>query len=435
MLDALSSVLIEIGPDDRILRWSAVAEATLGLAAGAAIGRPFSACGTALSQPRVVAALAQCRSERRSVRLEDLPYTRSAGRPGFLGLTVYPVHDGPRSSGRLLVVGQDVTERRLLEHQLGEAQKLESIGQLAAGIAHEINTPTQFLGDNARFLRDAFRDLHALLEKYAALLTASRAAGVMTEQVAELEAAIKRLELDYLVVEIPKAIEQSLEGVQRVAKIVRAMKEFSHPGGEERQEVDLNRAIESTVTVARNEWKYVAEVVMDLDPGLPLVPCLPGEINQVILNVLVNAAHAIADVVGDGVDQKGTIRISSRRAGDWVEIRVRDTGTGIPEEIRARVFDPFFTTKEVGKGTGQGLAIAHTVVAKKHGGTITFETAAGQGTTFIIRLPLTTASSRPEPQRGATSESGAGTTGRSEPPAAVSVPSEPQAAERERSGA
>jgi signal transduction histidine kinase len=368
--------------------------------------------------------------------LEDLPYTRSAGQSGFLGLTVHPVHDGTRSNGRLLVVGQDVTERRLLEHQLGQAQKLESIGQLAAGIAHEINTPTQFLGDNARFLRDAFRDLQTLLEKYAALLTASRAAGVMTEQVAELEEAIKRLELDYLVDEIPKALEQSLEGVQRVAKIVRAMKEFSHPGGEERQEVDLNRAIESTVTVARNEWKYVAEVVTDLDPGLPLVPCVPGEINQVILNVLVNAAHAIADVVGDGPDKKGTIGIGSRRDGDWAEIRVRDTGTGIPEEIRARVFDPFFTTKELGKGTGQGLAIAHTVVVKKHGGTITFETAEGRGTTFIIRLPLTPNSPEPERQRGAAAaEPGAATAGRSEPRTAVSDPSAPQAAVRERSGA
>ena len=284
--------------------------------------------------------------------------------------------------------GQDASARPQYEAQLVHAQKLEAIGQLAAGIAHEINTPTQFVGDNTRFLQDAFRDLLVLLERYAGLLDAARCGTTTPAQVAELEAALKAADLDYLCAEIPVAIQQSLDGIQRVSSIVRAMKDFSHPDTGEFKPLDLNAALENTLTVARNEWKYVAEVVTDLDPNLPLVPCLPGDINQVVLNVLINAAHAIADALGDQAGAKGKITIHTRCAGAWAEIRIGDTGTGIPESIRTRVFDPFFTTKDVGKGTGQGLAIARAVVVKKHHGTIAFETEVGRGTTFIIRLPL-----------------------------------------------
>jgi signal transduction histidine kinase len=182
--------------------------------------------------------------------------------------------------------------------------------------------------------------------------------------------------------------------VERVATIVKAMKEFSHPGSAEMKAVDLNHAIESTLTISRNEWKYVADTATEFDPHLPVVRCLPGEFNQVILNLVVNAAHAISDVKTRG-RQKGRIIVTTRRDGDWAEIRVRDTGTGIPEAVRGRIFTPFFTTKEVGRGTGQGLAIAHTVVVKKHGGTLDFETEEGKGTTFIIRLPIDGAPPKP----------------------------------------
>jgi len=275
-----------------------------------------------------------------------------------------------------------------LQSQLAQAQKLESIGQLAAGIAHEINTPTQFIGDNTRFLQDAFGDLRGLLVKYAQLAEAGRTGSVTPEILADVDAAAKEVDLDYLNEQVPLAIAQALEGVGRVANIVRAMKDFSHPGGEGMEVVDLNRAIESTITVARNEWKYVAEMVTDFDPALPFVVCQIGDFNQVILNIVINAAHAIAGVVGDGAAGKGTITVSTRRDGDWAEIRIRDTGTGIAPEHRSKVFDHFFTTKEVGRGTGQGLAIAHAVIAEKHGGTITFETETGKGTTFVIRLPI-----------------------------------------------
>lgn len=278
--------------------------------------------------------------------------------------------------------------RRMMEVELRQAQKLESIGQLAAGIAHEINTPTQYIGDNARFLLDAFGDLKKTLDMYAVLLQDAKANSLNQERLLELERFVQNADISNLSNDILQAIEQSLEGVGRVAKIVRAMKDFSHPGTNEKIPMDINRAIDSTITVARNEWKYVAEMVTQFDPDLQPAHCLPGEFNQVILNIIVNAAHAITDVVGGAANCKGTITVRTRQDGDWAEIHIGDTGTGIPEHARKKVFDPFFTTKEVGKGTGQGLAIAHSVVVDKHGGTIHFETESGKGTTFIIRIPI-----------------------------------------------
>jgi len=282
----------------------------------------------------------------------------------------------------------DITERRVLESQLRQAQKLESIGQLAAGIAHEINTPLQYVSDNTRFVQDGCRELTAMMGKYRELLEANRHGDLSPQLMDEVEAMIEESDIEYLMTEIPQAIEQSLEGAGQVTKIVRSIKEFAHPGVAEKQAADLNKAIESTITVARNEWKYVAEMTTDFDSHLPLVPCLLGEFNQVVLNLIINASHAIGDVVGDGAKGKGQITISTRHDEKWAEIRVSDTGSGIPDGIRTRIFDPFFTTKAVGKGTGQGLAISHHVVVEKHGGQIAFESQVGQGTTFIIRLPL-----------------------------------------------
>jgi signal transduction histidine kinase len=282
----------------------------------------------------------------------------------------------------------DITERKLMESQLLQAQKLEAIGQLAAGIAHEINTPAQYVGDNTRFLQDSFTEILGLLQRHNRLLAEARLAGLCPALTSEIDSAARSADVEYLTGEVPRAIEQSLEGIERISGIVAAMREFAHPDTDERAPTDVNRAIQSTVAVARAEWKHVAEVKMDLDDNLPLVPCLPGRFNQVILNLLINAVHAIGSVVGDGSQGKGELAVSTRRDGDSVEIRVSDTGPGIPEGIQSRIFDPFFTTKDHGVGTGQGLAISHDVVVKKHGGTIAFETEEGKGATFIVRLPI-----------------------------------------------
>jgi PAS domain S-box-containing protein len=279
-------------------------------------------------------------------------------------------------------------ERQMMEAQLRQSQKLESVGQLAAGIAHEINTPIQYVGDNMRFVQESFTGLTRLLQDYHALAGAVRANLSTRDALARVDAACREADLDYLNREIPLALKQSLDGISHVANIVRAMKDFSHPGSTEKTPTDLNTALQTTIIVARNEWKYAADLETDLAPDLPLVPCQPGEFNQVILNLIVNAAHAIGDVVKLRPGTKGKIRVSSRREGDWAEIRVADTGGGIPEAVRPRIFEPFFTTKEVGRGTGQGLAIARATIVKKHGGTLTFDSVIGEGATFIIRLPI-----------------------------------------------
>jgi len=293
----------------------------------------------------------------------------------------------PTATG-LLIAFHDVTEKHAIEDQVRSAQKMEAIGQLAAGIAHEINTPIQYVGDNLVFLKESWDHVGDALS--AAQRLRDKAVNVNSDiaACAEFDASVKSADLPYLREEVPSAIEQSLDGIERVAKIVRAMKEFSHPGLEQKQAVDLNKAIEATVTIARNEWKYVADVELKLDPDLPLVVCLAGEMNQVLLNLLVNAAHAIAEARQQGSKSKGIITISSRHDGSWVELSIQDSGTGIPQHIRDKVFDPFFTTKEVGKGTGQGLTLAQTVVVKKHSGQIWFDTEPGKGTTFFVRLPL-----------------------------------------------
>ena len=287
----------------------------------------------------------------------------------------------------ILVLVRDRTEQERMEMELRQHNKLEAIGQLAAGLAHEINTPAQYIGDNIRFLKDAFADLTWLLTKHESVRPEIESSLHSNNLVEQCTTKMRRIDLDYLLEEVPPAIDQALDGVGRVSRLVSAMKEFSHPGGGEKAPVDLNRAIANTLTVATNEWKYVAEVATDYDQSLPQVPCLAGELSQVRLNLIVNAAHSIADAVGAGSGKKGTITIQTRKCESWAEIRIQDTGTGIPEAIRARIFDPFFTTKEVGRGSGQGLAIARSVIVDKHGGTIDFETEVGRGTTFIVRLP------------------------------------------------
>lgn len=277
---------------------------------------------------------------------------------------------------------QQMEERARIEQELRLAQKLESVGQLAAGIAHEINTPIQFIGDNLRFVADTV----AQLEPVYAAMEVLQAAAAERPEAQELARAIEAADLAYARGEIPNAVAQGLEGVDRVATLVRALKEFSHPDAAESAPTDLNQAIRTTLTVARNEYKYVADVVTDLDPGLPPTPCHVSEFNQVVLNLVVNAAHAIADVQKER--GRGTITVSTRRDGAWTEVRIRDTGTGIPDHIRERIFDPFFTTKPVGKGTGQGLYLARSIIVERHKGVLSFESAFGEGTTFIIRLPL-----------------------------------------------
>lgn len=276
------------------------------------------------------------------------------------------------------------------DQRLAQAQKLESVGELAAGIAHEINTPIQYVGDNARFVQEACNDINGVLIECQKLIEAIDSGNNAKQATEDLRSAMEDADIEYLSEEIPSAITQTLEGVDRVSRIVRAMKEFSHPGVSEMTLTDLSNAIQNTVMVARNEWKYVADLKTDFDPDLPGVPCLPGEFNQVILNMIVNAAHAIGDSLGSTPESKGKINISTKATETHAQIRIADSGQGVSPENIDRIFKPFFTTKAAGKGTGQGLAIAHSVIVEKHQGTIDVTSELGKGTCFTIQIPLQT---------------------------------------------
>jgi len=285
-------------------------------------------------------------------------------------------HDGSRS---LILNARDVSERRRLELELRHAQKLESVGRLAAGIAHEINTPIQFVGDNTRFLAEGYEAMLKLVLTYRDALGELPAEDPSGPR-AVVAAVENETDVDFLAEEIPPAIRESLDGVARVAELVRAMKTFSEPG-HERQQVDLNQTLRTVLTVAGGQLRDVAEVTCDLQ-DLPLVTCHAGDVSQVFLNLLVNAADSIRDT-----GRRGRIALTSRVAGERVVITVSDTGTGIPESIRLRIFEPFFTTKDVGLGTGQGLHLAWTVVQEKLGGTLSVASEVGVGSTFTISVP------------------------------------------------
>jgi len=280
----------------------------------------------------------------------------------------------------------DVTEKRRLESELAQAQKLESVGRLASGIAHEINTPVQFVSDNLSFLRDAMNDLMPLLTGYTAMRTSlSQGVTPSSASLETLEALELRADLAYLNLELPRAVSESLEGLRRVSTIVRSVKTFAHPEGGQMVMADLNEALSSTLTIARNEYRYVADIETQLSP-VPQLVCHIGELNQVFLNLLVNASHAISDLHAK-TGTRGVIKVKTRCEGDVVAVSICDNGGGIPPAIQHRIFEPFFTTKAVGKGTGQGLAMSRSIV-DKHGGTLSFESEPGLGTTFTLRLPL-----------------------------------------------
>lgn len=281
---------------------------------------------------------------------------------------------------------QSEEERKRIEIELRQAQKLQSVGLLAGGVAHEINTPLQFIGDNLEFLRGALVDLTSFIETCREAQRGLEADEPAVEVAKRIAAAVETSDLDFSVPRLPKALDRVVEGLGRIGEIVSSLKLFASPDRPGWAAIDLNQAIASTLTVAHSRCTPVAEIETDFG-DLPLIMCHPGGINQVILNLVLNAADAIARVV-KGTDQRGKITIRSRRADDQAVVTVTDTGAGVPEEIQDRIFDPFFTTKDVGQGTGMGLAVARFVVCEEHHGQLTFETEMGRGTTFDLRVPL-----------------------------------------------
>jgi PAS domain S-box-containing protein len=384
ILAAIPSILIGIEMDSTVTVWNRAAESIFGLPSESAVGRRINEVQVAWDSEAVRSLVEACLVGATIAKNDAIAFTRLDGRAGILGVTAIPLFGACAELIGVLFFASDRTERLAAERHLMQAQKLESIGQLAAGIAHEINTPTQYVSDNTRYLLQAYHKATPILMAFKELLED----GTMQDPRIQLGRELwTQNKMDAVLKSAPEAINESLEGLDRIATIVRAMKEFSHPGGVEKSPTDINHCIETTVAVARNEWKYVSKVELKLDPELPMVPCLAGEFNQVILNMLVNASHSIADRVGNS-GEFGLITITTTRGVEEVRISVSDSGMGMAPAVRDRIFDPFFTTKEVGKGTGQGLALAHDVIVHRHGGQIHVESELGVGTTFILVVPL-----------------------------------------------
>lgn len=370
--------------DGRIVDCNAAAARMLGFDA------PADLIGTSMidryPDPAARAALLERVASARIISDLERPLLRKDGGSIWVLSTVTMIDagDGDPTYDSTMI---DVTDKKQLEQALAHAQKLEAVGSLAAGIAHEINTPVQFVSDNTQFLKEAFQSATTMVadtDRLVASVLATDPTHAVAEEIASARAAA---DWDYIVTEAPKALAQMQEGLARVAKIVAAMRAFSRV--EQTGDVtsaDMNMALDTTLTIARNEFKYVADVHTDYG-ALPPVACRLGDMNQVFLSLIVNAAHAIDDVVR-GTDVRGRIDIRTRYQDGWVSIEVADTGAGIPTHLRDKVFNPFFTTKDVGGGTGQSLALARTIVVDGHGGMLTFESEAGKGTTFCIRLPV-----------------------------------------------
>ena len=380
LISAINSMLIGLNEDNKVNLWNAKSETMFGLSSADAIGRVFTELPINWEDSDKINQNVNAQGKR----FEAVFYDQS-GQYRIVGMSSFLVSDEGDYKGNL-VIGTELTENRALESQLQQAQKLESVGQLAAGVAHEINTPMQYIGDNLDYIEKKVGQLTPVMDSLQNIIQLDGEASA--ETLSELQAVAKKIKTKNYVDDLLDAITDSRDGVQHVSKIVRAMKEFAHPGQEEKTPVDVNRALESTIAVSTNEWKYVAEIERNFDESNPLVSALPVELNQVFLNILVNAAHAVSDVTEAGASGKGRIIVSTKLLDDAVRISIADSGSGIPDDVKARIFDPFFTTKEVGKGTGQGLSIAHSVIVSKHAGRLLCDSVPGEGTTFTIEIPI-----------------------------------------------
>ena len=373
MIDLIPAFIYAKDVGSRFIAMNTALARNMGTDASEAIGKTdFDFHSPELAKKFYADEQALIKSGTAIIDLEEPGFDAQTGMARTVRTSKVPLRDENGEVIGIIGVGFDITERKVAEQRLAAGEHLESIGRLAAGVAHEINTPIQYLNDSVYFIRDAMQDLLAHNAKLIAMLP----------EPPEPDEDIEDLKTD-----LPPALDRVVEGLARIAEIVRSMKEFSHVDQREMARVDLNRAINSTLVIARTEYKYCADLETEF-ADLPLVTCHGGQINQVVLNLVVNAAHAIADKnKAQGSTEKGLITVKTRIEDGFAVISIGDTGGGIPEAIRKRIFEPFFTTKEVGRGTGQGLSIAHNVV-NAHGGKFDFVTEMGKGTTFYVFLPL-----------------------------------------------
>lgn len=390
LISSMDSILIGVSTSDEIIEWNRQAESIIGFTSDEALGKKIFELDIGWKFNDVFVGISECISENRSVSITDFPLIDKNGIKKIIGMKINPITDENSSITGFLIHGKDITEKKMMESERVQTQKLRSIGELAAGIAHEINTPTQYVSDNSHFLKDAFDQIIKIIVSSDAVDEAAKSGDCaqIKDLIVQHMKLKEEMDFAYLREEIPKAIDQNLEGLGHISRIVKSMKSFSHQGMQNKAITDINKSITDTITISRNEWKYNSEVITDFEEPELFIECLPAELNQVFLNMLINSVHAVQTEINSGNIKKGKIIFSTKKTGRFVEIKISDNGCGIPKRIIERIYDPFFTTKDVGVGTGQGLAISHTIITEKHGGTINVESEPKKGTTFTIYLPI-----------------------------------------------
>ena len=382
--NSISAILIAVDERNQVTRWNSAAEKAFGLNSPETVGKTFYDLTLTWDWNIVRTSVVECLSTQKSYRAANVGYVNADGRDSLLMLTVSPLQDNLREQAGYIILGEDITEIKTLEAQLSQTAKMEAVGQLAAGIAHEINTPTQYVSDSTTFLREVFHDLPTLFVTVEGLCASE--SSFSPKAVQQLKDVLRDIDLTFIQRELPATFSRIETGIDKISSIVKAMNRFAYCGIDEKKMTDINELLENALIISQNEWKYVAKLSKDFENDLNCVMCSPGDLSQVFLNVIINAAHAIEEKVRDTMET-GTITVSTRNAEGCVEIRIADTGVGVPEHLQDKIFNLFFTTKTIGKGTGQGLAIAYDTIVNKHNGRILFESRPGTGSSFLIRIP------------------------------------------------
>ncbi|MBN1501209.1 MAG: PAS domain S-box protein [Spirochaetes bacterium] len=388
ILESIDSIIIGVNTQDIITHWSRKAGETFGISSEDIIGKKITNSNIKWDWMQIYEGISLCLTEDKAYALNDINFSNNTGDSGILGITINPIRNEKVEIIGFLIFGKDITEKKQMEAQYYQDQKLISIGELASGIAHEINTPTQYVNNNTHFLLDAFNDFSEIINSINEISTTDDY-NKLSENLQNLKTLITEKDIEYLSSEIPVAINQSLEGLKRISEIVSSMKSFSHPETDKMIFTDVNKSINDTITITRNEWKYDSELITHFDENLPEIASVPAVLNQVFINIIVNASQAIKEAINKKIIKRGEIKIKTAlKTHSLIEIIITDNGIGMKDEISRRIFDPFFTTKDVGKGTGQGLAIAYSAIVKKHKGTIQVKSIFEKGTSFIICLPV-----------------------------------------------
>ncbi len=392
ILKSLSSLLLIfcVDAEFKIVHINKLSEILLGISSNHFLGKKFIGSDIFWNSKDIDASIHQCISEKIQTRIPEIQYVRPDDSIGILNLTICPYCiDERKSNLGFILLGEDITEMKIMQSKLQDSLKLEAIGQLSAGIAHEINTPTQFIGDNLRFIEQGIEKLKLGIESFKALTSNLEQKLNCDTCLTEDHDLLENLNLDFHLNELPLSVQDAIEGTVQIAEIVKAMKEYSHPGNDKDvEQVDINKVIKNALTLSRNEWKHFVEIELNLEEGMPLVEGFARELAQAFLNLIVNSSHAISDKLKSGDEEFGSISIQSSSNEFEITILFCDSGIGIPEELQRKIFEPFFTTKEVGKGTGQGLTQVFNAVVHQHNGSIDLFSTPSKGTQFVIKIPI-----------------------------------------------